>query len=266
MKENIITSVTNERIKEIRKLYDKKYRRLNQKYIIEGIKIIEEAYIQNQIFDTIVICSELYDNISIDKQIVKKCLEENEDKIIYVDKKVFYDICDTQTPQGIIGVLNIQINENVLLDNENILFLDNIQDAGNLGTIIRSARAFGFNEIIVNKGSIDVYNQKVIRASMGNIFLLHILQLEDEGLEMLGLLKGKGYTVYATTLDNAQSIYDVEYASKKVIVIGNEANGVNDDILKFADKNIYIPMLNNTESLNAGVAASIIMCDVQRKI
>ena len=80
------------------------------------------------------------------------------------------------------------------------------------------------------------------------------------------LLKEKGYTVYATTLDNAQSIYDVEYASKKVIVIGNEANGVKNNILKFADKNIYIPMLNNTESLNAGVAASIIMCDVQRKI
>ena len=72
-------------------------------------------------------------------------------------------------------------------------------------------------------------------------------------------------TSTATTLDNAQSIYDVEYASKKVIVIGNEANGVKNDILKFADKNIYIPMLNNTESLNAGVAASIIMCDVQRK-
>lgn len=266
MEENIITSITNERIKEIKKLYDKKYRRLNQKYIIEGIKIVEEAYIQNQIFDTIVICKELYDNISIDKQIVQKCLEENEDKIIYVDKKVFNDICDTQTPQGIIGVLNIQINEKVLLDNENILFLDNIQDAGNLGTIIRSARAFGFNQIIINKGSIDIYNQKVVRASMGNIFLLHILQLEDEGLEMLELLKEKGYTVYATTLDNAQSIYDVEYASKKVIVIGNEANGVKNDILKFADKNIYIPMLNNTESLNAGVAASIIMCDVQRKI
>lgn len=265
MEENIITSVTNERIKEIRKLYDKKYRRLNQKYIIEGIKIIEEAYIQNQIFDTIAICKELYDNISIDKQIVQKCLEENKENIIYVDKKVFNTICDTQTPQGIICIVNIDVNKNILLNNENILFLDNIQDAGNLGTIIRSARAFGFNQIIINKGSIDVYNPKVVRASMGNIFLLDILQLEDEGVETLDLLKEKGYTVYVTTFDNAQSIYDIEYLAKKVIVIGNEANGVTKDILQASDQKIYIPMLNNTESLNAGVAASIIMCDVQRK-
>lgn len=268
MKENIITSVFNERIKEIKKLYDKKYRQLNKKYIIEGVKILEEAYLQNQIFDTIVMCEELYNNINVNKEIINKLLCEEDDKIIYVDNKVFKSISDTETPQGIIAVLQMSINNLLCVtnpQNTNILFLDGIQDAGNMGTILRSARAFGFNTVIINKGSIDIYNSKVIRASMGNIFSLHILQLEDEGKEILMALKQKGYTVYETVLGNASSIYDIKYNDKKVIVVGNEANGISGEILEVSDENIFIPMLNNTESLNVGVATSIVMADVQRR-
>lgn len=268
MENNIITSVTNERIKEIKKLYDKKYRQLNKKYIIEGIKIIQEAYLQNQLFDNIIICEELYNSVNINKEIIYKVLSENKDKIIYVDSKVFDNICDTETPQGIIAVLQIDINNLLCVTNPkntNILFLDNIQDAGNMGTILRSARAFGFNTIMINKGSIDIYNPKVIRASMGNIFSLHILQLDDKGIDILEALKNKGYTIYETVLENGSSIYDIEYTDKKVIVIGNEANGVSEEIQSVSDENIFIPMSNDTESLNAGVAASIVMADVQRR-
>lgn len=269
MRENNITSVTNEHIKEIKKLYDKKYRQLNNKYVIEGIKIIEEAYLQNQEFDTIVICNELFDSVNINKIIIEKLISKYTDKVMYVDKKVFNTICDTETPQGILAVLKINIHNLVCVTNPkncNILFLDNIQDAGNIGTILRSARAFGFHSVILNKGCIDVYNPKVVRASMGNIFSLNIVQLENEGVDVLLDLKKNKYVIYETTLDNSISIYDVsKYNDKKVLIIGNEANGIQKSILDIADVNILIPMLNNTESLNVGVAASIAMSEIQRR-
>ncbi len=269
MNENNITSLTNEKIKEIKKLYDKKYRIQNKQYIIEGIKIIQEAFLQKQSFVTIVICEEIYRNVNIDKSVVSKVLNENEEKILYVDNKVFNSVCDTKTPQGIIAVLEMKTNNLLCVtnsNNENVLFLDNIQDAGNMGTILRSARAFGFDTVILNKGCIDIYNPKVIRATMGNIFMLHILQLQDEGKEMLLNLKKNGYTVYATTLENSIDIYDViVYNNKKVLVVGNEANGIQQEILKLSDVNISIPMLNNTESLNVGVATSIVMSEIQRR-
>lgn len=269
MNENSITSLTNEKIKEIKKLYDKKYRQQNKQYIIEGIKIVEEAYLQKQKFISIVICSELFDNVNINKDNIQKLLSENSQSIIYVDCRIFNSLSDTQTPQGILAVLEISTNNIVCTtnpNNSNILFLDNIQDAGNMGTILRSARAFGFNTIMLNKGCIDVYNPKVLRASMGNIFTLHIVQLDDEGTEILFDLKENKYTIYETTLDNSVSVYDVvEYNRKKVLVIGNEANGIQQKILQLSDVNISIPMLNNTESLNVGVATSIIMAEIQRR-
>lgn len=265
----IITSISNERIKEIKKLYDKKYREMNKKYIVEGIKIIEEAYLQKQNFENIVICQEMLDSVNIDKEVLKDVIGENSEKILYVDQKVFKTISDTQTPQGIIAVLKQKHNNFLCTTNNknaNILFLDSVQDPGNLGTIFRSARAFGFNTVILNKGCSDPYNPKVIRASMGNIFSLHILQADDEGIDTIINLKKNEYTIYGTTLKNSISIYDVvKFNDKKVLVVGNEANGIQKSIEELLDTSIVIPMLNQTESLNVAVATSIVMAQMARE-
>lgn len=269
MNENSITSVTNEKIKNIKKLYDKKYRKQNNQYIIEGIKIIEEAYMQKQVFIYIVICEEMFDNVNIDKTVVQNAIKNNMEKVIYVDENVFKTISDTKTPQGILAVICSVLKKEILvteLKDTNVLFLDNIQDAGNMGTILRSARAFGFNNIVLNKGCIDIYNPKTIRASMGNIFLLNIVELEDIGTKVLSDFKNNGYTIYATTLKDSVDIYDVAvYNNKRVLVVGNEANGIQNEILEMSDVNISIPMQNNTESLNVAVATSIVMAEMQRR-
>lgn len=258
-----ITSVNNEKIKNIKKLYNKKDRIKENKYIIEGIKIVEEAYLANQAFDSIIICLDIYNNVGINKSVTDKLINELEEKITYVSENVFKSLSDTVTPQGIMAVL--KINEDINEFTQDILFLDRVQDAGNIGTILRTARAFGFNTVILNKGCGDIYNSKVIRSAMGNIFKLNILTLEDLGVKLLNNLKQKGYLIYVTSLDNAKSIYDIDYSYNKVIVVGNEANGVCEELIKLSNENITIPMQDNTESLNVGIATGIVLSEIRRK-
>lgn len=148
------------------------------------------------------------------------------------------------------------------LDNPSILFLDGIQDPGNMGTIIRSADAFNIDGIILGDGSVDPYNSKVVRATMGSIFRVP-LYVCDNSIGSLESLKNKGFNILATSLDG-MNIYDGDFNNKFICVIGNEANGVSPRILDMADRRIKIPMPGNAESLNAGVAASIIMYESMR--
>ncbi len=260
----IISSVNNEKIKEIKKLNMKKYRNENKKYIIEGIKIIEEAYLSNQLFDNIVMCEQLYNSTNINKENITKLLNDNEDKIIYVTENVFQSMCDTVSPQGIIAVVCMKENNIEITDN-NIVFLDGLQDLGNIGTIIRTASAFSFNTVILNENCVDIYNPKLIRSTMGNIFKINCLQLYDNGINILNDLKQKGYVIYETTLDNSEDVYSVKFNDKKILIMGNEANGISNEILQLSDENIVIPMDNNTESLNVSIATGIIMSEIRRK-
>ena len=258
-----IKSVNNDRVKSIKKLYNKKDRIKEGKYIIEGVKIIEEAFLANEVFDTIVICESIYNNLGIDKSITDKLISKQIDKAIYVSENVFKALSETVTPQGIMAVLEIKSKDINYTDD--ILFLDRVQDSGNIGTILRTARAFGFNTVVLNKGCGDIYNSKVIRSAMGNIFKLNILLLDDFGNDILNKLKKEGYKLYVSTLDNANSIYNTKFDSKKIIVVGNEANGVCDEIINLADENITIPMENETESLNVGIATGIILSEIRRR-
>ncbi|MBE5821606.1 MAG: RNA methyltransferase [Clostridiales bacterium] len=258
-----ITSVNNEKIKNIKKLYNKKERIKQNKYIIEGIKIVEEAYLAKEVIELIIICESIYNNVGINKNVTDKLVKELSDKVMYVSENVFNSLSETVTPQGIMAVVEINKKSNEF--SEDILFLDRVQDLGNIGTILRTARAFGFNTVILNKGCGDIYNSKVIRSAMGNIFKLNILVLEDLGIELLNELKEKGYSIYVTTLDNSKSIYEIEFNKKKVIIMGNEANGVCDEIIELANFNITIPMQDNTESLNVGIATGIVLSEIRRK-
>ena len=257
----VITSKDNDLIKNIRKLKDKKYRELNNKYIIEGIKLIEEAIEENAQIDTIVVCEDCAQNNEIEQKLLYEIAKYN---CIYVSEKVFSTVTEVTKPQGILAVVNKETKEeDIDYSQDVIVVLDGIQDPGNLGTILRTIDSVGLNQIIISKQTADAYNPKVVRSTMGAIFRVKVIVVEDI-LRTLKEAKKHKYKILATSLQTNKSIYDVDY-SKKVIVIGNEANGVSSEILDLADIKAKIPMLGKTESLNASVATSVILYEYVRQ-
>ena len=256
----IITSKDNEIIKNIRKLKEKKFRDLNNEYIVEGIKMIKEAITEEAVIKLIVVCEENANSGSIDKKLLYEIAKY---ECIYVSKKVFDLISEVKTPQGILAVIEKDNSEDKIdYKQDVIVILDGIQDPGNLGTILRTIDSVGLNQVIVSKETADAYNPKVVRSTMGAIFRVNIIESENL-IDTLKNMKKHKYKVMATSLETQNSIYDVEY-NKKVIVIGNEANGVSQEILDYADEKIKIPMLGKTESLNASVATAVILYEYVR--
>ena len=258
----IITSKDNETIKNIKKLKDTKYRDLNNEFIIEGIKLVKEAILENATINKIVICEECLENSMIDEKILYEIAKY---ECIYVSKKIFESISDVTHPQGILAVIEKNNNKPINYTEDIIVALDGLQDPGNLGTILRTIDSANLTQIIVSKETVDAYNPKVVRSTMGAIFRVNIIQVDDLK-ETLKEIKRHKYKVMSTSLEAKKSIYEIDY-NKKVLVIGNEANGVSKEILDMADEKIIIPMLGKTESLNASVATSIIVYEyVRRKI
>ena len=183
---------------------------------------------------------------------------------VYVDEKVFNSITEVQNPQGILAVVGKQNNEKEIDFSEDmIVVLDDIQDPGNLGTILRTVDSVGLKQIIVSKKSGDVFNSKVVRSTMGAIFRVNVIE-SDNLVETIKQLKKHKFEVVSTSLDTDKSMYDIEY-KKTVIVIGNEANGVSKEIQEMSDNKIKIPMLGKTESLNASVATGIVLYEYVRQ-
>ena len=259
----IISSKDNEIVKNIRKLKEKKYRDIEGNYLIEGIKLVKEAITENADIKQIVICEECLNSGEFDKDTLYEIAKFN---IIYVTKKVFDILTDVKTPQGIIAVIGKKnISELVDYTQDIIIALDDIQDPGNLGTILRTVDSANLNQIILSKGSADPYNPKVVRSTMGAIFRVNIIEA-DNLKEKLLEAQENNFKIMVTSLNTKNSIYDVDF-NKKVIVIGNEANGVSEQIQEIADEKVKIPMLGKTESLNASVAAGIMIYEyVRRKV
>lgn len=247
----IITSKDNEIIKNIKKLKEKKYRL--DSYIVEGIKMVKEAINENQKIALIAI----REDFKID-------FDTKNTKIVTISNKIFNDISDVKTPQGILAVIKKNQNNQIETNQEYILALDSLQDPGNMGTIIRTADSANINQIIINKTTVDPYSPKVIRSTMGAIYRTNIIEVEDLKTT-LKEMKSKGFQIITTDLKATQSIYDINYNNKTVVVIGNEANGVSQEILQIADKKVIIPMLGKTESLNASIAASIMIYEYVRQ-
>ena len=247
----IITSKDNEIIKNIKKLKEKKYRL--DTYIVEGIKMVKEAISENQEIELIAIREDF--KIDFDTKKIK---------IVTISNKIFNDISDVKTPQGILAVIKKNQNNQIETNQEYILALDSLQDPGNMGTIIRTADSANINQIIINKTTVDPYSPKVIRSTMGAIYRTNIIEVEDLKAT-LKEMKSKGFQIITTDLKATQSIYDINYNNKTVVVIGNEANGISQEILQTADKKVIIPMLGKTESLNASIAASIMIYEYVRQ-
>lgn len=259
----VISSKDNEMIKNIKKLKEKKYRDETNTFIIEGIKLVEEAIQEKAEIRLIVICEDCIEDGTISKS---QLYEIAKQECIYVTEKVFSILTDVKTPQGILAVIEKK-NNSVEIDEtqEMILALDQIQDPGNLGTILRTVDSANLKQIIIDKNGADPYSPKVVRSTMGAIFRIKIIQVENLKQKLQELQK-KGYEIIATSLDTSKDIYQISY-QKQVIVIGNEANGVSKEIQQLANQKVKIPMLGKTESLNASVAAGIIIYEyVRRKI
>ena len=143
--------------------------------------------------------------------------------------------------------------------------LDRIQDPGNLGTIIRSSVASGISQILLPKGTVDSYNPKVVRSTAGAIFSVELFQLNNT-IEFIEKLKEKDYLVVGATMDAKENFDKVEYSKKTVIIIGNEGNGISEELLKLTDYNVSIPLFGEIESLNASIAAAIILYEIGKQL
>ena len=257
----VITSKENEYIKHIKKLKDKKYRDISREYIVEGIKMLEEAIAENCKIKQIVICDDCEKTSNIAKEQMYEIAKYD---CIYVTNKIFESITGVMNPQGILAVIEKDnIKQEEIKQEDIILALDDIQDPGNLGTILRTADSVGLTQVLVSKGTADCYNPKVVRSTMGAIFRVKIVECENL-VETLELLHKQKYEIVVSSLQTNNSIYDIKY-NKKVLIIGNEANGVRKEIQDMADKKVKIPMIGKTESLNASVATGIILYEYIRQ-
>lgn len=241
----IITSLNNPTIKEISKLKNKKYRDLTNTYLAEGEHLVEEAY-KNNILTKIILLEDTICNYDIEK--------------IYVTKEVMKKLTELDTPNKIIGIL--KKNTPLPIGNK-ILILDNIQDPGNLGTIIRSSVAFDIDTIVLSPNTVDIYNPKVIRSTQGMIFYTNIITLELK--EFINEIKTKNYTIFGTNVRNGKNIKEITLPEKFALVLGNEGQGVSKEIESLCDDNIYIKMSSKCESLNVSVATSILLYEVYNK-
>jgi len=256
----VITSKDNELIKDIKKLKEKKYRDSFNKYIVEGIKLVEEAIQEHADIDCIVVCEDCVQQDAFDKKLMYEIAKLN---CIYVTGKVFGTITDVSNPQGILAVIKrpSQITK-VNYDEDIIVVLDGIQDPGNLGTILRTVDSANLKQIVVSNETADCFNSKVVRSTMGAIYRVNVIK-SDDLVDSLIEMKKNGFDIVVTSLDTEDSVYDIKY-NKKVIVIGNEANGVSKAVQEIADNKVKIPMLGKTESLNASVAAGIMIYEYVR--
>ena len=250
----LITSKDNSKIKEIKKLKEKKYRKTA--FIVEGIKMLKEAISEKAEIDTIIIREDTELDFKLDCELEKK--------VIHVTQNVFETISDVVSPQGVLVVINKKIDDNKINQYADyILALDGIQDPGNLGTIIRTADSANIKQILVSKDTVDSYSPKVVRSTMGAIYRVKIIECENLA-KTLKSLQTTGFEIVTTDLHTDKSIYDMNY-NKKIVVIGNEANGVTQEIRELSNYRVKIPMLGKTESLNAAVAPGIMIYEYVRQ-
>ncbi len=264
-----ISSKDNEKIKNIKKLEDKKYRNKTGLFIVEGIKIVNEAInSMKTTIEFIVYNKDILENVNNGKEILEVIENIQNINVLEVTKEVLSYVTDTVNPQGVIAVLKIEKKDVFeylsLKENEKILIIDRVQDAGNLGSIIRSCNAFDVKNIICIKGTVDPYMNKVVRSTMGGILRTNIFEVsEDEIEKLISNLKNNDYNVITTALyesiDIRVAIKENKISNKTVFVVGNEANGASDMFLKNSDLKVKIPMEKDAESLNVAMATSIVL-------
>lgn len=242
----LITSVDNKKIKRYVSLKTSKGRKEEGLFIVEGMHMCYEANKNGLLVDLLVLEKT---DISFNYP----------GEITYVTGNVLKKVSSLSNPTGIIGICKIVDNEKII--GNHILILDEVQDPGNIGTIIRSSCAFNVDTIILSNNSCDIYNDKILRSTQGMIFNMNIIY--GDLLEIIPRLHDNGYTILGTNVNDGIDVRDVK-VNKFALIMGNEGNGVSSEISNLCDKNLYIKMNDDCESLNVGVATSILLYELDR--
>ena len=242
----LITSLDNKKIKLYTSLSESKNRNINRLFLVMGEHLVKEALSINNLVDVLVL-----ENYDLDFDVNME--------ITYVTENVMKKLTRMPSIPKVVGVCKI-IDNNEIKGNK-ILLLDNIQDPGNLGTIIRSSVAFNIDTIVLSNDTVDLYNDKVIRSTQGLLF--HINIIRKDLVEVINNLKNKGYDILGTNVHNGVELNSIK-TNKYALLMGNEGQGLKEELQSLCDKNIYISMNSNCESLNVAVATSIILYELNK--
>ena len=243
----LITSLDNDKVKEYIKLKDRKYCKKTKTFIIEGMHLVLEAY---------------------KKGIIKELILEKDTVMpfnlptVYITHEIINKITSMESPSNVMALCNMLENDNLI--GNKFLLLDGIQDPGNLGTIIRSAVAFNIDTIVLSLDTVDLYNPKVIRSTQGMIFHINIVIGNLEVI--IDNLKSKEIPIYGTRVDYGINVNILKDKDKKkyALVVGNEGNGIRENVMEKCDEFLYIETNEAVESLNVGVATSIILYELNK--
>lgn len=247
---DIISSTKNEKIKELAKLQTAKGRKKAGLYLLEGEHLVEEAIKEKAPIELMVVSSNRMEDY-------QHLLEQAVVDVLVVSQEVFQKLSMTETTQGILAIVRIE-NQTEPPYSGRIIVLDTVQDPGNLGTIVRTADAAGFDAIVLGTGTVDLYNDKVIRSMQGSHF--HIPVFQTDLREYLPALKEQGVEVAVTALHRDSKDYSfLQGKSDIAIVVGNEGQGVSSEIIELADVVVTIPMFGKAESLNVAIASALLM-------
>ncbi len=251
-----VIRLSQEQAKRWIKLKLKKYRQRECKFIVEGLRLVAAAEAADQNIEAVIVTEQFQEEPQR-----TEILERIQAPIYLADEKIWKRLSETVHGQGILAIVSMP--ERIESQGEwsgRILILDRIQDPGNMGTILRTAEAFGFQDVFLTKGSVDCYDSKVIRSSMGGVFSLRLHPWESDSLDGA---QAKGYQCIASSLQSSKSLTDICFQNQVALIIGNEANGIRQEWIEAADLRVQIPMTGQAESLNAGIAAGILMYAIQ---
>ncbi|WP_409254370.1 TrmH family RNA methyltransferase [Bacillus sp. SCS-153A] len=248
-----VQSAKNPQVKQWKKLHTKKERERSGTYMVEGFHLVEEA-------------------LKYDGVVIEVLVKEGVDlpslwnmagvSVIVLSDDAAKAVSATETSQGVFAVCHQREEEIDELKGKTFLMLDEVQDPGNLGTIIRTADAAGMDMIILGEGTADLYNPKVLRSAQGSHF--HLPIVKGNLSSWVGRLKTEGIPVYGTALENSSAYHNVTSTESFALILGNEGNGVSPSILDSTDQNLYVPIYGKAESLNVAIAAGILMYHLKK--
>ncbi|NBI63859.1 RNA methyltransferase [Clostridiales bacterium] len=255
---NKIISKENQIYKLCSKLTARKYRDACGKYLIEGDRLIIEALKTGQKLDTVIVAEGKTPPVDL------PC------RAVSMEEKLFEKLSQTQASQGILAIVEKKVMEEedflrrIQTKSGNVVLLDRLQDPGNIGTILRTADAAGYSGLMTIKGTADLYAPKIVRAAAGSLFRIPVFAA-DCAEQAVSILKAAGKTILATGFDTKLCYYDIDMRQNIGLIIGNEGNGISAELMDMAHQVIRIPMDGNIDSLNAAVAAGILMYESVRK-
>ncbi|OLN22646.1 RNA methyltransferase [Domibacillus antri] len=243
---NYIQSASNPHIKQVKKLLTKKERDQTGLYFLEGFHLVEEALHHKEYIEELLFSEEA---------VIPASWNTDDVKITMISPEAAAKLSDTENGQGVFAVCR-KSGGTALAEGKTFLFIDAVQDPGNIGTMIRTADAAGLDAVVLGAGSADMYNPKVLRSAQGSHF--HVPVIAMDLAEAVQEVKERGIPVYGTALEGA-SDYRNEQAGPFALIVGNEGSGVRPELLRETTKNVYIPIFGRSESLNVAVAAGILL-------